>query len=82
MNAQDEESDDGLMLAGDGVVGSGYNQLMLEDPNLDLNIQKMKEQSIISSWIQWFLALEDHDFLVEVDADFITDKMNLLKLSE
>jgi casein kinase II subunit beta len=26
--------------------------------------------------------LEDHDFLVEIDKDFLNDKMNLLKLSE
>ena len=32
--------------------------------------------------MQWFLALEDHDFLVQVDREFIADKMNLLCLSE
>jgi Casein kinase II regulatory subunit len=26
--------------------------------------------------------LEDHDFLLEIDVDFINDKMNLLKLRE
>jgi casein kinase II subunit beta len=28
------------------------------------------------------LALEDHDFLVEVERDFITDKFNLINLRE
>jgi hypothetical protein len=28
------------------------------------------------------LALEDHDFLVEVEREFIMDKMNLIKLRE
>lgn len=36
----------------------------------------------LAGWIQWFLSLQDHDFLLEVDRDFISDKMNLLKLRE
>lgn len=31
-------------------------------------------------WIEWYLALEDHEFLLEVDLDFIKDKRNLLNL--
>ena len=34
------------------------------------------------SWVQWYLALEDHDYLVEVERGFITDKFNLIKLRE
>jgi casein kinase II subunit beta len=37
---------------------------------------------VATNWMQWFLALEDHDFLVEVDREFLNDKMNLLCLSE
>lgn len=32
--------------------------------------------------MQWYLSLEDHDFLVEVDKEFINDKFNLIKLRE
>ena len=34
----------------------------------------------LKSWIQWFLSLEDHDLYLEVDLDFVADKMNLLGL--
>jgi hypothetical protein len=32
------------------------------------------------TWMQWFLSLEDHEFLVEVEAQFIKDKFNLIGL--
>ena len=31
-------------------------------------------------WIQWFCGLEGNDFLVEIDEEFIRDKMNLYGL--
>ena len=31
-------------------------------------------------WIQWFLALEDHEFYLEVEKEFVEDKMNLVGL--
>lgn len=33
-------------------------------------------------WIQWFLSLEDHEFLLEIDKEFIEDKMNLIGIRE
>jgi len=36
----------------------------------------------IESWLQWYLSLEDHDFLVEVERNFMKDKFNLIKLRE
>lgn len=85
----DEDSDDGLVLAGEGNTGMAFNQMMLADPNLDLNFQQMgispeqmMKPPMLTGWIQWFISLEDHDFLLEIDVDFINDKMNLLKLRE
>lgn len=37
---------------------------------------------MLTTWMQWFLSLEDHDFLIEVDREFIADEMNLLQLRE
>lgn len=34
------------------------------------------------TWIEWFCALEGHEFLVKVDAEFIKDKMNLICLND
>lgn len=34
------------------------------------------------SWIEWFCSLEGHEFLLNVDPEFILDKFNLLKLDE
>ena len=33
-------------------------------------------------WIQWYLNLEDHEFFVEVDKEFIEDKMNLISIRD
>ena len=32
---------------------------------------------IQAGWIQWFCQLEGHEFMVEVDLDFIRDPFNL-----
>lgn len=42
----------------------------------------MPQPIVYSGWIQWYLSLEDHDLLVEVDKEYITDKFNLIKLKE
>ena len=33
-----------------------------------------------TSWIQWYLSLEDHEFLMEIDKEFLEDKSNLLQI--
>lgn len=50
MNAGEEESDDGLQLAGEGTIGSAYNPMMM-DPNIDMNFQKMASTKQFSGWI-------------------------------
>ena len=44
----------------------------------ELNYQKLLEQAMCKEWIKWYLSLEDHDLLIEVERDFMLDKMNLL----
>lgn len=40
----------------------------------------MSEESFHSEhpagWIEWYCSLEDHNFLLEVDEDFIEDPIN------
>ena len=36
----------------------------------------------LTGWISWFISLSDHDFLLEVDKEFLSDKMNLLGLRD
>ena len=31
-----------------------------------------------TGWIQWYLSLEDHEYLLEIDSEYLNDKMNLL----
>lgn len=83
INAGDEESDDGLVLAGEGTAAAtAYNQMMIGDPNLEMNYSKMPPAKLYNGWMQWFISLEDHDFLLEIDKDFINDKMNLIGLRD
>ena len=34
------------------------------------------------SWIEWFCALEGHDFLVSVQSSFIKDTMNMICIND
>ena len=57
------------------VMGeSGYSPINGEGPG--------SSQIDVKSWIEWYLIQEDHDFMVEVDRTFITDKFNLVKIRE
>lgn len=45
----------------------------------------MTDDSLYSDgngWIQWFCSLEDHQFLCEVDEDYIRDQFNLYGLKQ
>ena len=45
------------------------------DSNLDIETPIAAEET--GGWIKWFTSLEGHEFLVEIDEDFIKDKFNL-----
>jgi hypothetical protein len=40
------------------------------------NMQGQPVPLVITGWISWFLSLEDHEFYLEIDREFIIDKMN------
>ncbi len=62
-------ADDDLILAG----GSGGGQ-----PQFDKELKPID----IKNWLQWYLALEDHEFLVEAEREFLKDKFNFINLRE
>lgn len=43
---------------------------------------KPKPVALKLSWIDWFISLEGHEFLVSVPREFFDDKFNLLKVEE
>jgi|LauGreDrversion4_2_1035121.scaffolds.fasta_scaffold272562_1 hypothetical protein len=47
-------------------VANGHNQSQID----------------VKTWVEWYLIQEDHDYMVEVDRSFVTDKFNLIKLRE
>lgn len=52
---------------------SGEEQVEIEGVSDDLPTAQM-------GWIQWFSSLEGHEFLVEIDEDYIKDSFNLYGL--
>lgn len=48
----EDDSDDGLVLAGEGTAGiPPFNQMNIADPNLDINFQKLNSIKQFSGWI-------------------------------
>jgi casein kinase II subunit beta len=35
------------------------------------------DEGAVNGWIQWFITLEGHEYMVEVDEDYIKDPFNL-----
>jgi hypothetical protein len=72
-----DEEDDDMILAG------GANQAGEQEDSGDSSSKNNGAKPIeIKRWLQWYLALEDHDFLVEVEREFISDKFNLIKMRD
>ena len=46
----------------------------------NVDIDAMSEEGAQMGWIKWFCGLEGHEFLVEIDEDFIRDQFNLYGL--
>jgi len=40
------------------------------------------DSQISGGWISWFCSLEDHNFLCEVDEEFIRDNFNLYGIKQ
>lgn len=69
--------DDDLILAGTsmGQDQTTYNKMMMEAGAYGKPLE-------LKSWLQWYLALEDHEFLVEIENEFLKDKFNFINLRE
>lgn len=49
------------------------------DENVDID-NLSDDAGIQLGWIKWFLSLEGHEFLTEIDEDYIKDQFNLYGL--
>lgn len=45
-----------------------------------VDIDAMSDEITNVGWIRWFCTLDGHEFLVEIDEDFIKDQFNLYGL--
>jgi hypothetical protein len=52
------------------------------DSNVDFEVMSDEAGENSGGWIQWFCSLEGHEFLVEIDEDFIKDGFNLYGLKK
>lgn len=78
MAAAMEECENDLILAGTVPVSgtdAANNEYAKGEPEEGKPVE-------IKNWLQWYLALEDHDFIVEIDREFLVDKFNLINLRE
>ena len=62
---------------------SGDGDFQMEDMSDDDDNRKSAtgEEGEKDGWIEWFTTLEGHEYMVEVDIDFIKDQFNLHGLS-
>ena len=78
---------------GDDIIGEEGGNLMGAEEDLILAggsgavgqhqlYEKDMKPIELKSWLQWYLALEDHEFLVEVEREFLKDKFNFINLRE
>ena len=49
------------------------------EENMDIDAISCEDPPQIG-WIQWFCSLEGHEFLTEIDEDFLKDPFNLYDL--
>ena len=53
-----------------------YNFLWIIDQNDE------SDDESLGGWVNWFCEIEGHEFVVEVDEDFIQDSFNLYGLKQ
>lgn len=46
------------------------------------DVEDSQYSDLAAGWISWFCALEDHQFLCEIDEDFIRDNFNLYGIKQ
>lgn len=59
---------------------SGDGDFQMEDMSDDARPDAMGADEETLGWIQWFCTLEGHEYMVEVDNDYIRDPFNLYGL--
>ena len=53
-----------------------------ESAEENVDIDALSEEYAQLGWIQWFCSLEGHEFLVEIEEEFIKDPFNLIGLQK
>ena len=81
------DDEDDLILAGAAGADqteSAYKKMVMGESGYSpINGEGHGQSQIdVKTWIEWYLIQEDHDFMVEVDRTFITEKFNLVKIRE
>jgi hypothetical protein len=51
-----------------------------ESAEENVDIEALSDEGANLGWIQWFSSLEGHEFITEVDEDFIKDPFNMVGL--
>jgi len=57
----------------------GYNSDSGEE---NVDIDALSDENPQIGWVQWFCSLEGHEYLAEIDEDFLKDAFNLFGLSQ
>ena len=51
-----------------------------ESAEENVDIEALSDEAGSLGWIQWYCALEGHEFIVEVEEEFIKDPFNVIGL--
>lgn len=81
----EDEGDDLILAGGDGTArnGSAYKKLVMGESGYSPAANGHNQSQVdVKTWVEWYLIQEDHDFMVDVDHSFVTDKFNLIKIRE
>jgi hypothetical protein len=58
-----------------------FDQADSESAEENVDIEAISDEFSSLGWIQWFCSLEGHEFLVDIDEEFIKDPFNMIGLS-
>ena len=54
-----------------------------DDEDSDVEIGNMEERPVVrNTWVQWFCSLDGHEFMLQVDPEYIQDPRNLFGLKK